>query len=117
MHKELEKLVSLHDLDVMISDLKHKPVQTQEKNLGFSPDIAVEKLEELRSELESEIEIRYRDMYNQLCRHYGNAVVPVIHGICSGCFTQLPTILSTASERNAEVNLCPTCGRFIYMAD
>ncbi len=117
MHRELEKLVSLHDLDVMISDLQHKSVQRQEENLGFSPETAVKRLQELRGELEAELSVRYRDMYNQLCGHYGNAVVPVVHGICCGCFTQLPTILSTASERNAEVHTCPTCGRFIYMAD
>ena len=117
MNRDLERLISLHDLDVMIGDLVNKDIRRQEKRLGLSPDDAVTELRKMRDELDSSINRRFRDKYNQLSAHYGNAVVPVVHERCSGCFTQLPTALFASPERNEQVETCPSCGRFIYWAD
>jgi uncharacterized protein len=117
MNKELEKLISLHDLDVMLSDLVNKDISKQEKKLGLSPELAVKKLQELRDELSSTIDRKFRTLYDQLEGHYGNAVVPVVNQLCSGCFTQLPTALFASPDRNNQVETCPSCGRFIYWCD
>ncbi len=117
MIRELEKLISLHDLDIMISDLIDKDIIKQEKKLGLSPALAVEQLRKMRDELSLTIDRRYRDLYDQLAGHYGNAVVPVVNLMCSGCFTQLPTAFSPSTEKNDQVETCPSCGRFIYWCD
>jgi len=117
MNSELEKLISLHDLDIMISDLANKDISKQEKKLGLSPAAAADELRKMRDDLASTIDRRYRDMYDQLAGHYGNAVVPVINMRCSGCFTQLPTAFFASPDRNNQVDKCPSCGRFIYWCD
>ncbi len=113
----MEKLISLHDLDVMISDLINNDIKKQEKKLGLSPDSAVEELQRMREELASKILRKNRDMYDRLAGHYGNAVVPVVNHRCSGCFTQLPTAFFASQDRNDQVETCPSCGRFIYWCD
>jgi predicted nucleic acid-binding Zn-ribbon protein len=117
MNRDLERLISLHDLDVMISDLANKEIRRQEEKLGLSADEAVIELRKMRSDLVDSISRRLRDTYSLLASHYGNAVVPVILHRCSGCLTQLPTALCAAPERNELVSTCPSCGRFIYWAD
>lgn len=117
MNKELEKLISLHDLDVMISDLANKDIIRQEKKLGLSPDSVAEELQKMRDELASTIARKNRDLYDQLADHYGNAVVPVVNHRCSGCFTQLPTAFFASQDKNYQVETCPSCGRFIYWCD
>ena len=117
MNKDLEKLISLHDLDVMISDLENKDIRKQEKELGLSPEAALTELSRMRDELVKSISRRFSDMYNQLSGHYGNAVVPVVNDRCSGCFTQLPTAYFAPPDRNKQVETCPSCGRFIYWCD
>ncbi len=117
MNKELEKLISLHDIDVMISDLENKDISKQEKKLGLSPDYAREQLMVMRDELALNIDRKHRDLYSQLAGHYGNAVVPVVNYRCSGCFTQLPTAFVASPDRNDHVETCPSCGRFVYWCD
>ena len=117
MIRELEKLISLHDLDIMISDLVNKDIIKQEKKLGLSPDVAAKQLRKMRDELFLTIDRKYRDLYDQLSCHYGNAVVPVVNLLCSGCFTQLPTAFCASPDRNDQVETCPSCGRFIYWCD
>ncbi len=117
MIRELEKLISLHDLDVMISDLVNKDINKQEIKLGLSPDAAVEQLRKMRDKLVLTIHRKHRATYDQLAGHYGNAVVPVVNLLCSGCFTQLPTAYSASPDRNDQVETCPSCGRFIYWCD
>ncbi len=117
MNRELEKLISLHDLDIMISDLANKDINKQEKKLGLSPDSASTELQKMRKKLASTIQRKHLDLYNQLAGYYGNAVVPVVNHRCSGCLTQLPTAYFASSGRNDHVDTCPSCGRFIYWCD
>jgi len=117
MDKVLEKLISLHDLDVMISDLANSDIRKQEKKLGLSPDLAARELKKMRGELAESIDRKVRDMYDRLAGHYGNAVVPVVNHRCSGCFTQLPTAFFATQNRNDQIETCPSCGRIIYWCD
>lgn len=117
MNKVMEKLISLHDLDVMISDLANKDISRQEKKLGLYPEAAVAELLKMRDLLATTIDRKHRDMYDRLAGHYGNAVVPVVNQRCSGCLTQLPTAFFASPDRNDQVVTCPSCGRFIYWCD
>ncbi|NLP05520.1 hypothetical protein GX411_06195 [Candidatus Fermentibacteria bacterium] len=117
MNQDLEKLISLHDLDIMILDLGRTDILQQEVRLGLSPDMALTELTTMREQLASTIRKRWMSLYAQITARYDNAVVPVIMQRCSGCFTRLPTAVSSADDRNEQVRTCPTCGRIIYWAD
>ncbi|MBN1433585.1 hypothetical protein JW921_02425 [Candidatus Fermentibacterales bacterium] len=117
MNHDLEKLISLHDIDVMIDDLKHADIMEQEESMGLSPDHARAELARIREELASGIRKRWLSLYQQLAGHYGNAVVPAVRDRCCGCLTRLPTAMCSDPDRNEEIHTCPTCGRIIYWAD
>ena len=117
MNQDLEKLISLHDLDVMINDLSREDIRKQEKKLGLSPDDALKELVTLREKFCETIGKRFLALYKQLAGHYGNAVAPALQGRCSGCLTRLPTAMCSSPDRNERVRTCPTCGRVIYWAD
>ena len=42
-------------------------------------------------------------------------VVPVIGGVCYGCFISIPTAVSSDALRNDEITNCENCGRFLYV--
>ncbi len=72
-----------------------------------------EKLVELERRLDSEVQSRYRLMAEKGMR----AVVPVLSGICYGCFVAVPTAWAAESERNLKLDVCDHCGRFLYHLD
>lgn len=117
MHQDLEKLISLHDLDVMIKDLGRADLLQQEVQLGLSADAALAELKGMREQLASSAGKRWVALYNQICIRYDNAVVPVVMHRCSGCLTRLPTAVYSADDRNEQVRTCSMCGRIIYWAD
>ncbi len=117
MNQDLEKLITLHDLDVMIADLSRKEIRHQEEKLGLEADDAQEMLRDMRTEFTAQLDKRLLAQYDRLASHYGNAVVPAIAGRCSGCLTRLPTAMSSDPDRNEQIRSCPTCGRIIYWAD
>lgn len=117
MDKQLEKLISLHDLDVMIADLNRKEIREKEADMGLQTEGALTELTELREAYTKSISRKWRGLYTQLTKHYGNAVVPALMGRCTGCLTRLPTAVCSDPERNSRVHTCPTCGRIIYWAD
>ena len=117
MDHDLEKLISLHDIDVMINDLERADIREEEESMGLSPENAVEELGRIREELASTITRKWLSLYGQLSSHYGNAVVPAVRDRCCGCLTRLPTAMCSDPDRNKEIHTCPTCGRIIYWAD
>lgn len=117
MHQDLEKLISLHDLDIMIADLGRADVRQQEEGLGLSSEQALTELGKMREHLAGSVGKRWLALYNQVTARYGNAVVPVVRHRCSGCFTMLPTAVYSSDDRNEQVRTCSICGRIIYWAD
>ncbi len=117
MNLDLERLIGLHDLDVMIADLDRKDILDREKMMGLSPEKAREELITLRTEYVKNINKKWLGLYNQLTKHYGNAVVPAVSCRCTGCLTRLPTAMCSDPERNDRINTCPTCSRIMYWAE
>jgi predicted nucleic acid-binding Zn-ribbon protein len=41
-------------------------------------------------------------------------VVPVLSGVCYGCFVAAPTAWTSRAGPNDQVTTCSHCGRFLY---
>jgi predicted nucleic acid-binding Zn-ribbon protein len=108
MHKQLEFLITLHDLDLLLKGIN------QEKKAGFEVKKHKEELLQARERVIGELEPNLLSRYEKLVDRYFNAVVPVIEGICYGCFVTLPSAFVVRKNKNEEVSTCPNCGRFIY---
>lgn len=110
MHRQLELLIMLHDLDLMIKEIEE--VKDLEE-MGFRIEHK-EEVMEARNELIAELDDEYVRDYNIIFKRFGRAVVPVNKSICYGCFMRQPTQLLTRAGKNDEVRKCEHCGRFIY---
>jgi predicted nucleic acid-binding Zn-ribbon protein len=70
-----------------------------------------EKIEELEARLEPQVAARYR----QIVPTRKRVVVPVIHGVCYGCFVSIPTATVGDHEVHQALQSCENCGSFIYV--
>ena len=55
-----------------------------------------------------------RRRYKQIAASQERVVMPVIEGVCYGCFVSIAT--ATAGEQGPQaLRTCESCGRFIYV--
>lgn len=119
IHPQLMLLMELQDLRSQHRELTpEEPSDLGEKEAEhFHIDVAeareqlARKIEELEGELDPEVRARYARVLPLRER----VVVPVINGVCYGCFVSIPT--ATVGDRDAreELRSCESCGRFIYI--
>lgn len=68
-----------------------------------------------RSELAAAVEEDALARYERILRQRGdNAVVGIQHGVCGGCHMKLPTQVLVSCQAQADLNMCPHCGRVLY---
>jgi len=108
MNKQLELLIMLHDLDLLLMEINN------DKKAGFEVKKHKEELLKAREKVIKELKPQQFKRYKKLKNRYPRAVVPVIDGVCYGCFVKLPTSFVVRMNKNEEVSTCPNCGRFIY---
>jgi predicted nucleic acid-binding Zn-ribbon protein len=115
MHPQLEILLQIQDLRAQRQELAETSSirDFEEKEFGIDIGVAVgqldEKIEDLRQELTQPVRGRLDRMIKA-----GRPVVPLINGVCYGCFVAIPT--STAGIGNTtELRYCDNCGRFLYV--
>ncbi len=107
---EIEKLVSLQDLDLMIEEAK------EVEKLGFDVtgyDELIKAREELARKITKPLLFRYERLRAKLKR----AVVPVKDDICLGCFLKQPTSRGARGREDGLVYTCENCGRMLYWLD
>lgn len=107
---ELERLVSLQDLDLMIEEAK------EVEKLGFSIT-GCNELKIARDELAAKISKPLLFRYERLRGKLKRAVVPVKNDICLGCFLRQPTSISAHGREGADLLTCENCGRMLYWLD
>ena len=119
MHPQLEILLQIQDLKAQHLELSATEGERLFEEEEFQVDIesALEKLSEKVSELENELGPAVRDRYNRISAGRGRAVIPVINGLCYGCFVAIPTALASELTQNDDLRHCDHCGRFLYMID
>lgn len=105
-------LVALQDLDHMIAEAEDDKQRAQLEKLGF-PVTGLDDLRSAREKLESQVPPQLLGRYRRLVERSGRAVVPVIGGSCTGCFSATPHgfVSSTVAE---QVLQCETCGRILF---
>jgi uncharacterized protein len=116
MHPQLEILLQIQDLKSQRRELADHDREVEEQEFNINIDDALAQLDGRITELSQELP---QPLQNRLSRFAGQtgarAVVPVINGICYGCFSALPTAAMSDLERNDRVNHCEHCGRFLYV--
>lgn len=118
MHPQLELLLEIQDIRTQRSGLADGTLTDVESDVfAISIDDAIAALDDKTNELESrlgeDVRQRYRMMFDKGMR----AVVPVLNGICYGCFMAVATAKASVADRNARLESCEHCGRFLYHLD
>lgn len=117
MHPQLMLLLELQDLRAQRGALASRAdVEGLEKeHFNIEVDEALERLDQKIAQLEDELERPIRGRYDRMRGSLDRAVVPVINGVCYGCFVSIPTATFKDHDPNQEVRSCQHCGRFIYV--
>lgn len=107
----------LHDLDLLLKELRNKETRKAEEERGFKLVNHSQELMQAREKLLNKLDPALLSRYERLMEKYGRAVVPVVHGVCYGCFILLPTAEAYQKDKNEKVSNCSNCGRFLYWID
>lgn len=118
MHPQLEILLELQDLKAQQREMEveeeESSLEIERKVFRVRPEDAIAdlqaKIEEMEAALEPEVANRYRLIASKRSR----AVVPVLNGMCYGCFMAMPTAMS---RTNDQIRWCENCGCFVYFVD
>lgn len=118
MHPQLELLLELQDLKAQKRELEEAAEETsreiERKVFHVSLEEAVEQLESKIAEMEAALDPELMKRYERISERRPRAVVPVLSGLCYGCFMVVPTAMVRS---NQEVRWCENCGCFIYYVD
>ncbi len=74
----------------------------------------LERAQSGREALSSQVPRDLLRRYEQVQRRRGVALVPVVDGICKGCFMSLPPQLNNIIARATSLESCPSCQRLLY---
>jgi predicted nucleic acid-binding Zn-ribbon protein len=113
MHKILQTLVMLQDLDCMIAEVSSKDMKNVEKKMGLKIK-GEDQLQEARERLEQSLPPAVLSKYHKLMKRFGRAVVPVVGNNCMGCYVSVPKRLMVREIGNRELRNCERCGMFLY---
>ena len=117
MHPNLETLLEIQDLRSHRRELEAGEREVQEAVFGLGVDDAIKQIQEKISEMEESLPPQVRSRYSRVAAKHPRMIVPVIRGVCYGCFVSVPTALASDADRNAELRSCQNCGRFLYLID
>lgn len=109
---QAQLLVALQDLEGLITEAEDPAQRKQIEAMGF-PLPGLDDLHAARTKLEAQIAPGMLSKYRRLRQRTGKAIMPVVEGTCTGCFTNVPSIF-TSSVNAGKVITCETCGRMLY---
>ena len=116
MHDQLELMLEIQDLRAQKASLENESNMREVESDLFDMQVedAVRVLAEKLDDLEERLETDVRRRYRQLTEKEMRPIVPVLQGICYGCFMAVPTAWGSEAERNERLDICQNCGRFLY---
>lgn len=114
MHPQMMLLLEIQDLRLQKTALLEEPElsEVEEGHFNINPQEAAEALDRKIGELKELLEPSIKNRCERGLPSLGRMVVPVIGGVCYGCFVSVPT--SRSGPRNQLVETCENCGRFLY---
>lgn len=114
MHPQVMLLLEIQDLHLQKTALLEEPgfLEMESGQFQIDPKEAAVALEEKIQELKEGLEPSIKTRCERGLPSLGRMVVPVIGGVCYGCFVSIPT--SRGGGMNKSVQTCESCGRFIY---
>ena len=95
-------------------------ISRQMNDLGEKSKALETRLQELSTERKELAETMDEDLLNRFERLFASkgdsAIVPVEHGVCTGCHMKLTTATVKDAEAGKEIVNCEQCGRILYVA-
>ncbi|MSR36664.1 MAG: hypothetical protein EXR95_08505 [Gemmatimonadetes bacterium] len=85
--------------------------------MHFKVDLAeaARALEAKIAEMVAGLDVQIRRRFERVAASRGRVVVPVIDGVCYGCFVSIATATAGEVGPNDVLKTCEGCGRFIYI--
>jgi len=117
MNDQLTTLLEIQDLRSKARELEGETEleSLEEEHFNIDPAEAVRQLEDRIAGLEDELDARIRRRYDRVAGSLERVVVPVINGVCYGCFVSIATSVARDQDPNDAVQTCENCGRFLYI--
>ena len=117
LNPQLSILLEIQDMRAQLRELGNSegsaPMEQEHFNIDL--DEAKQHLEEKIDEMVGELSPQIRARYNRIAPNRDRVVVPVIHGVCYGCFVSIPTATAGDQAVHQMVRTCENCGSFIYV--
>ncbi len=116
MDAQLTTLLEIQDLRAKVRELETESGvgELEEDEFGIVPADAVATLQSRIEELVGQLSLPVRRRYERIADHLERVMVPVIAGICYGCYVSVPAATAGEMDPNAELQACEHCGRFLY---
>lgn len=117
MNRNLVTLLEIQDLRSKARELRGRSDLDllEEEHFNIDPKEAADRLEERLGGLEEELDGHIRRRYDRVKNNLDRVVVPVINGVCYGCFVSIATAVAGDEDPNESIQSCENCGRFLYI--
>ncbi len=119
MHPQLELLLELQDLKAQKEEMETEASEGSSSEIErevfqVKLDDAAARLQRKIEEMEKALDPTIANRYRLVASRRARAVVPVLDGVCYGCFMSIPTEITAD---NSAVRWCENCGSFLYVVD
>ncbi len=114
MNDSLVTLLEIQDLRSKLDEFDRQP-EIEEQEFNIDVGVAREQLRSKIDGLAGGLDDRVRRRYERIASSVDRVVVPVINGICYGCFVSIATAQAAGQDPNTDLTTCETCGRFLYV--
>jgi predicted nucleic acid-binding Zn-ribbon protein len=118
IHPQLMLLLELQDLRAQRRELeqdKGGSAEVESRVFSIDPAEAMDRLADAIERMESDLDPKVRARYDRIRPSRDRVVVPVLHGVCYGCFVSIPTATAGDQEVHQLIQTCENCGSFIYV--
>lgn len=116
MNGQLVLMLEIQDMTAKAKEIESGKLGDLERaHFGMDPAAAIETLLEKSEELVEELRPNVRERFRKMVKRFDRAVVPVVGGMCFGCYVLIPTATAGEQDPNADLQSCESCGRFIYI--
>lgn len=116
MDPELQLLLEIQDLRAQRRELaEDRGGRMEAETFLIDLEAARAQLDRRVEELVGSLSPTVRARYQRVAPQRDRVVVPVIGGVCYGCFVSIPTATAGDQAVHTRIRTCQSCGCFIYV--